>query len=199
MKIKRQDSSALVVVDFPWLLGLIFFPGAAGLLYVAVSSAIRGQGIGRALGFGAGALFVALAGSLFVKRCAFEFDLVRRECTWRRRGIFGERSGTVPFDRICRCVVQSMRSNNTTTYRITLQTDDGDIPLTQAYSTGEQRPRSVCETINRTLNLDPQAEIEDEILDLARKGQKIEAIRLARERYGYDLTRAKDFVEGLSQ
>jgi hypothetical protein len=199
MKITRQDSSALVVVDFPWLLGFFIFPFAAALLYIAVSTAVRGQGIGGTVAYGAGALVVAFAGSFFVKRCAFEFDLVRRECTWRRRGIFGERSGTLPFDCIRHCVVQSTTSNNTTTYRITLQTEDGDIPLTQAYTTGEQRPRSVCETINRTLNLQPQAAIEDEILDLARKGQKIEAIRLARERYGYDLTRAKDFVEGLLQ
>jgi hypothetical protein len=199
MKIKRQDSAALVVVDFPWLLGLIFFPFAGGLLYVAVSNAVRGKGIGSVLAFGAGALFLGLITSVFVKRCVFEFDLVRRECTWRRRGVFGARGGTVPFDRIRRCVVQSMRSDNTTTYRITLQTDDGDVPLTQAYTTGERRPQTVCEVINRTLNLQPQAAIEDEILDLARRGRKIEAIRLARERYGYDLAKAKDFIEGLLQ
>jgi hypothetical protein len=199
MKITRQDSSALVVVDFPWILGLVAFPSALALLYATVSAAVRRAGIGQVLICGASGLFVTLIAALLVKRCVFDFDLVRREVTWRRRGIFGLRTGTVPFDRIRGAVVQSMNSGNGTTYRIALITRDGDVPLTQAYSTGAQRPQRVCETINRVLNFDPQIAMEDEILALAQSGKKIDAIRLARERYGYDLAKAKDFVEGLVQ
>jgi hypothetical protein len=202
MKITRQDSSALVIVDFPWLMGLIVFPAALALLYAAVAAGVHHKGISQMLGFGAGGLVTVLVGSLFVKRAVFEFDLVRRELAWRRRGIFGERNGAVPLDRIRRAVVQSMNSSDGTTYRVALLTDDGDLPLTDAYSSGQSNKKRISDTINRALNIDqsdPQAAIEDEILDLARSGKKIEAIRLTRERYGYDLAKAKDFVEGLLQ
>jgi hypothetical protein len=202
MKITRQDNSALVIVDFPWLMGLILFPGGLALLYAAVSAAVRHRGIGQTLGFAGGGLLALLLGAVLVKRAVFEFDLVRRELTWRRSGIFGQRSGAVPFDRIRRAVVQSMSSSDGTTYRVALLTEDGDLPVTDAYSSGERNKKRISETINRALNLeqaDPQEAMDDQILDLARSGKKIEAIRLTRERYGYSLAKAKDFVEGLLQ
>lgn len=39
---------------------------------------------------------------------------------------------------------------------------------------------------------------EERLLELAEAGQKIAAIKIARELYGYDLTQARAFVEGLS-
>ena len=202
MRVTRQDSSALVIVDFPWLLGLIVFPGGLALVYAAVSAAVEHRGIGQILGFSGGGLLTLLVGAVFVKRAVFEFDLVRRELAWRRSGVFGQRGGVVPFDRIRRAVVQSMNSSDGTTYRVALLTEDGDLPITDAYSTGEAKKQRISETINRALNVeqvDPQTAMDDQILDLARSGKKIEAIHLTRERYGYDLAKAKDFVEGLLQ
>jgi hypothetical protein len=41
-------------------------------------------------------------------------------------------------------------------------------------------------------------ELEDLVLELARTGQTLQAVRVVRERYGWDLTRAKAFVDELA-
>jgi len=51
--------------------------------------------------------------------------------------------------------------------------------------------------INSVLNPAPAKEMENDIQELALAGRKIDAIHLARIRYGYDLAQAKSFVEGL--
>ena len=48
------------------------------------------------------------------------------------------------------------------------------------------------------LKLDQNQQIETDILELALAGRKIDAIAMARQRYGYDLTKAKQFVEELT-
>lgn len=50
----------------------------------------------------------------------------------------------------------------------------------------------------RALGAMKQHEQESRLLELTENGQVMEAIRLARSLYGYDLTQAKRFVEGLS-
>ncbi len=51
------------------------------------------------------------------------------------------------------------------------------------------------------VNLDKlsQAEQETRLLELALSGNQIGAIAMARKLYGYDLSRAKEFVEGLAR
>jgi ribosomal protein L7/L12 len=49
------------------------------------------------------------------------------------------------------------------------------------------------------LSESPEESLERQVRGLAARGQKIEAIRLYRERTGADLKRAKDYVEGFSQ
>lgn len=48
----------------------------------------------------------------------------------------------------------------------------------------------------KTLNIDKE-EMETRILDLAQKGNKIDAIKLIRKTYNYDITEAKLFMESL--
>ena len=47
------------------------------------------------------------------------------------------------------------------------------------------------------LKIDPFSDLNQEILELMRSGQKIEAIRRYREQTGISLKEAKDYVEGL--
>jgi ribosomal protein L7/L12 len=44
-----------------------------------------------------------------------------------------------------------------------------------------------------------RAEQETRLLELAESGDKLGAIALARRLYGYDLSQAKDFIEGLAR
>ena len=47
------------------------------------------------------------------------------------------------------------------------------------------------------LGLDPNQGVDQEILELVKAGQKIQAIKLYREQTGVGLKDAKDYVEGL--
>ena len=197
MKIKRQDQSALVIEDFPYLIGVIAFPLACFLLYEAIATAVRSGLTRNAIGafFSAGLLF--LAGVLFTKRSIFEFNLVQRQLRWKRGGLLSSQQGLVPFDQIRSAIVQSLNSSGTQTYRVAVLTNDAEIPITEAYTTGIEQPERVRTAINSVLNIAPTNESDNDIREMALAGRKIDAIGLARARYGYDLTRAKEFVEGL--
>jgi hypothetical protein len=74
------------------------------------------------------------------------------------------------------------------------------IPLTETHSGNGLRAEKVRSVINQALEvkLGPNQQMENDILELALAGRKIDAIALAQARYGYNLTQAKKFVEGLT-
>jgi hypothetical protein len=199
MKITQQDQRALVVKDFPYLLGIVVFPMSLYLCYVAVAAAVHGGRTRNIIGWGFSALLSFLCGVVFTKRNVFEFDLVQRQLHWRRRGLYSRQQGDVPFDDIRSVTVQSLNTSNSPTYRVLLRTDASEIPLTEAYSTGRETHERICAAINEALKLNPSDAIDNQIQELAMSGRTIDAIRLARTRYGYDLAEAKAFVDGLLQ
>lgn len=197
MKITQQGRRALVVEDFPYVIGAIAFPAALFLLYEAIATGVRGGASRDVIGGVFGALMCFFGGAIFTKRSVFEFDLVNRQLRWKRGGLFGSRHGLVPFNLIRSATVQSLNSSGTHTYRVAVLTKEGEIPLTDAYSTGVEQPERIRTAINSVLNAAPANQIENDILEMALAGRKIDAIQLARTRYGYDLAQAKEFVEGL--
>jgi hypothetical protein len=140
-------------------------------------------------------------GAVFTKRSEFNFDFVQKNLTWRRRGLFTNTGGIVPLEQITRAAVESHQDDSVTTYRVVLKTAHGSVPLTDSYSSNRETADRIRTAINDALKLTstPSEQIETDILDLALAGRKIDAIALARQRYGYDLTQAKQFVEGLTR
>lgn len=207
MRITRSDNRKLVIVDFPYLIGVIAFPVAAFLLGhggVAVYRASFRAGASAVdiVAPLAGALFCFVIGAIFTKRSEFDFDFVDRKLRWKRRGLFTNTRGVIPLDQIRSATLQShWSSNDGRTYRIAVLTAAGDVPLTESYSAGEEKPKRIRDAINTALQVSvgEGEQMENEILDLALAGRKIDAIALARQRYGYDLAQAKQFVEGLAR
>lgn len=199
MKITRRDNRALVIVDFPYLIGAIAFPAVVFLLYHAVAALRRGGRTGEVVGAGVGALLFFTGGALFTQRNRFEFDLVARRLTWSRRGLFTRACGTVPFDRLRHAAVQTLSSGGggSGTHRVVLVlTDGGELPLTRAYDADREAAERARTAINEVLGALATGP-DDDIRSLARAGRTIDAIALARTHYGYDLARAKEFVEAL--
>jgi hypothetical protein len=199
VKIVRSDARSLVIVDFPYLIGAVAFPCALFLLVRAILFVAEGGPRGDVIGCSLGGLMFFMGGAVFTKRSAFEFDLVRRRLTWSRRGLFTRAGGTLPIDEIRSATVQSLNNGDTPTYRVALLTAGGKIPLTDAYSGGRQRADAIRSAINDALklNVDANVQVESDILELARAGRTIDAVKLTRERYGYDLAQAKQFVDEL--
>jgi hypothetical protein len=202
MRITRSDSRRLVLVDFPWIIGPIALACAAVGFGVAVVAVAQGRGAGQIIGPLIGGVMFFVAGAAITKRSEFDFDLVAKQLTWRRRGIFTNAGGVVPFAQIRAAAVQSTTDNDGgLTYRVVLHTHDrGTIPLTDSYDGVRQTADGVSSAINDALKLDfdQSRQIESDILELAIAGRKIDAIALARKHYGYDLATARQFVEQLS-
>lgn len=202
MRITRSDHRNLVIVDFPYLIGVIAFPCAAFMASIAVQAIARHSHTGDIVGPILGALLFFGGGAVFTKRSEFDFDFVSRKLTWRRRGLFTNAGGVVPLDQIKSATVESTSdSDSGMTYRVALRTTSGPIPLTESYDGNREIADRVRTVINEALKvtLDQSEQIENDILELALAGRKIDAIALARTRYGYDLTKAKQFVEELSK
>jgi hypothetical protein len=219
MRITRSDPRNLVIVDFPYVVGLIAFPAAALMMVYAGIGLYRHAGdtgstagavsdcgnvaVGNEIiGPFIGALLFFFGGAVFAKRSEFNFDGDARLLTWRRRGLFTNTGGVLPFDQIRRALVQaSDDTEGGMTYRVALSTTDaGTIPLTEMYVSGlPDKYDTVRDAINTVLGVAGTAaqQVETEILELALAGQKIDAVALARQRYGYDLAQAKRFVEAL--
>jgi len=158
MKIKQNDADALVIVDFPYLIGAIAIPCTAWLLYKGVGAWVQSGANRETVGALVSTLIVFLAGVLFTKRSLFYFDRRRREVRWRRTGLLSHREGRVRFDEIHSATLQSLNeSSHGITYRVALLTAAGDVPLTEAYTTGQARPQRICGAINRLLNISPEA------------------------------------------
>lgn len=197
MKITRHNDDALTIVDFPWLIGAIGLPVSLACFYESVATLVRGERLGETFGAAVGGLVFFFVAAVFTVRSSFHFDLKTRQLTWSRRGRFTQTGGVIAFDRIRGAVLQSINSDEGLSYRVTILTQSGEIPISIAYSGNAKKHESARDAINQALDLTVASPDENDIRELARSGRKIDAISLARTRYGYDLTRAKEFVEGL--
>jgi hypothetical protein len=197
MKITRPHNRALVISDFPYLIGAVAFPVAAFLLYQAVKAFREGDRTRDVVGASIAAVLFFFAGAVFTQRTRFEFDLAARHLRWSRRGLFNRAGGDLPFDQIRHALVQTSNSSDGATARVVLLlADDSQLPLTRAYDADTAAAERARIAINEALSATPTTP-EDDIRNLALAGQKLRAIRLARIHYGYDLAQATQFVESL--
>jgi hypothetical protein len=186
MKITRADADRLILVDFPFWVGLIFFP--LSLLYLVrflmlVTAQPRqpGQWLVRLAAFA-----VCFTGaSMFTQRSVFDFDLAARELRWRRRGLFTRAGGSVPLDDIRSVNLECCRNTNSNSkgrprlcYRIVLHTAAGDgvLPLTQAYRSARDggHIHQMREQITRALKL-PLPNVADDVAELLKADRKTDA------------------------
>lgn len=203
MKISTQNRERLVVVDFPWLIGLITF-GAAIALALHLFQAYDAMTRKDVFGLGFAIAFLVAAGGAMTNRIAFDFDLTLRQLRWSRVGLFGYKGGTVPFDQITGANLQtSTGKNGAPTYRIALRTLGEVLPLTVTYSGGQEKSyRTICDAINQALGKTIKTGApngDQEILDLVADGQLIEAIRRVRARDNCGLKEAKDIVDRMKR
>jgi hypothetical protein len=200
MKVTRSDERSLIIVDFPYLVGAIWFIAALFAFGRAVFLFYHDKFNKDFVGALLSALMFSL-GVYLSRRSIFNFDLVRNQLTWSRRGLFTRAGGVIPLAQIRSAVVQTINGDGILMYRVCLKTETGDLPLTIAYEAGKESSEQIRLDINNALklNLSVDAQMENDIVELAIAGRKIDAISLACTRYGYGLAEAKSFVESLTQ
>ena len=199
MKIKEFDDHALVIEDYPLWVGMICFPAGAVCAYRGIREMVRSSG--KIEPILAGALLLFVVGAIAFKKSVFDFDLEKRDLKWRRTGTFGRKGGTVPFGEIRSAVIQIHSVGRSPTYRLALMIGGEELPITENYSAGaRERCETVRSAIYKALQIDisPEAAGENDILEMARRGWKIQAMTLARQRRKMSLAEAKNYVDGLS-
>jgi hypothetical protein len=116
----------------------------------------------------------------------------------------GKKEGGIAFDEIRGAKVDMFWMSGAPGYRPVLSTSQGTFPLLNYYTGGDFTKRDyepLVAAINTALKADGASAMEDEILELVAQGQnqRLAAIRMVQQRYGYDLHHAQQFVDALRQ
>jgi hypothetical protein len=115
--------------------------------------------------------------------------------------MFRTSAGSLPFDVIRGIGIEAFSSEgNSFTYRLTILTSDKSVPLSSAYSPGEERYTNLRTTIATFLNLETGSQesaidVDPSVLELVRAGRKIDAIALLRSMKEMSLLDAKRIVD----
>jgi hypothetical protein len=150
-----------------------------------------------------------VAGGLLCERSRFVFDPARRTVEWRRRFLLRERGGSVPFDAIEQVELQTpIGDDGVPSRRVCLRRKDGgELPLTIGYSVdADDAKLALAHRLRELLGVsaapfEPAAGdsmVLDDVVQLARAGRKIEAIKRVRMASGVSLAEAKQRVEELA-
>ena len=197
----EPDGTLVVTVDSRLIVGML--TGAALLCAVPVfrswlNGGVTAHGATPLIG---SAMF--LLGAFFsYERNRFVFDPHLKEVRWTRRGLMSKDEGRMPFSRLHSLILQTAMGStkNAPSVRVTLVTDEREVPLSRAYASGMKREyEELAITIRRVLQMN--AEPPDLLLDSVRaalaQGRKLDAIKLVRLTKGVGLEEAKRFVEQL--
>lgn len=158
MKIKNNTPDLLIIDNAPWLLSFLL----AGSILMPVGFAINALFSGDiqtglrvlVIGGGFGALFFAA----FVSRDQLVLDRRDNRVEMRRRTLFRQTSIRHDLRYLRRAIVQTSRSDNSDTHRMTLELDGGMDPglhpFTTAYTSGKGARRG-ADAVNAWLAAQP--------------------------------------------
>lgn len=135
----------------------------------------------------------------------FHFDGLKRRVFWRRKNLFRTRTGEAGFDEISEVRLASLsdperrKGKNQTCYRVVLATATGELPLSNVWTANLRKETQIAEAISSLLGKGSPVTVENSVDELVAAGQKIDAIKLARERFGLNLTEAKKLIDEKSR
>jgi hypothetical protein len=135
----------------------------------------------------------------------FDFDGMKRRVFWRRKNLFRTRTGEMGFDEITEIRLASLsdperrKGKNQTCYRVVLATAAGELPLSNVWTANLRKETQIAEAICALLGKGSPVTVESSVDELVAAGQKLDAVRLARERFGLNLTQAKKLVDEKSR
>lgn len=198
MRLTTFNSEILILEDeHRWWVNLWY----AVSLYVLVASCVslaHGQFKKGAGGCTVAVMTAALA-ACFSERSIFEFRRKEGELVWRRRSLVGSRSGTIGFTNIKMVAIENTPSGSALLYRIVLVTNDGPFPLGKVYESNEKRFEDIARAIRVVLGQSADQSADTNLAVLVAEGRIIDAVTLAKRRYGMNLTQARQYVEQFHQ
>ncbi len=203
MRITRHTAQELVVVDSALGISAVLFLASLPLLYVAT----RPGKIGALFG----ACLFLLGAVVWIRKTTFTFDAGEQRVRWQGRKVLKVENGVIPFGEITGIGTETtFGSNGSNTYRLTIVTRAGLVPLAYTYGGNRQKYVSVREEIMRFLHMEapepkdaprPEGAVgidEASVRSLLSQGRKIDAVSLVRSSAGLGLTEAVRLVEEIN-
>jgi hypothetical protein len=200
MRITRHTAQELVVVDSALGISAVLFLASLPLFYVAT----RPGKIGALFG----ACLFLLGAVVWIRKTTFTFDAGEQRVRWHGRKVLRVENGVIPFSEITGIGTETtFGSNGGNTYRLTILTRGGLVPLAYTYGGNQQKYVSVREEIMRFLHLEapepnavPRPDVaaaidETSVRSLLSQGRKIDAVSLVRSSAHLGLTEAVRLVE----
>ena len=206
MRITRHTAQELVVIDSAIGMSAVLLVASLPLFYAAT----RPGKIGALFG----ACLFLLGAVVWFRKTTFIFDAGEQRVRWHGRKVLKAERGVIPFSEITGIGTETIfGSSGSNTYRLTILTRSGLVPLAYTYGGNRESYASIREEILRFLKLDvtaPRAAAgqaansaaaidEASVRSLLGQGRKIDAIALVRSSAGTGLTEAVKFVEGVEE
>jgi hypothetical protein len=206
MRITSRTPQELVVQDSS--MWVSYLCGAAGVMIVFFSISQN-----KLKGLFSAAFFLLFA-LLFGRRTTFTFDAMQRIARWKGRKFFKTESGEIPFDDITDIGTEATLSgDNSTSYRLTILTRDGSIPMAYTYTASPDAYASLRQDVldfikpgsytpvsqPGILSSGIPADLEPSIRSLLSQGRKIDAVALLRSTQHIGLADAKERVEQIEE
>jgi len=195
MHITRKTNQELVILDSSIWISVFLLCASAFVTYRLILENNQ-RGI---LLDGIFLLFIVL----FWRKEVVVFDVARQQATWTRRRLFKVATGSIPFSDINGIGIETTSSGNAPTYRLSIITSLGSIPMSDSYAGGQQKYEELRQEIVDFLKLDPGSTltsgIDDEasVRSLLKQGRRIDAIQLVRSTQKLSLTEATQRVAAL--
>jgi hypothetical protein len=200
MHIVRETPDELVIKDSTlWLSAFLAAVGVA----IAFFAITRGHSVSLLV-----SLVFLMFAAPFARAVEFTFYATEQVARWRGRKLFKGESGSVAFDQITGIGTETTSgSKGSLTYRLTLLTAHGAIPMAYMYNSGERHYAGLREKILGFIHpgvpipADPTGAggpaSEASIRSLLHLGRKIDAIELLRTSADISLTEATERVNAI--
>lgn len=202
MRIVRQSPTELVVKNSSLWMSIVCGGGALALILFGIAKAQPNLFLVAA--------FFLLFATITARETTFTFDGLERVTRWSGYKPFKSESGSIRFDDISDITIEAMSMDKSgMTYRLTLQTANGPVPMANAYSGSRDGyaslRRQILAFVKPGLQHEPPethvdgipADLASSIRSLLQQGRTIDAIALLRAREKIGLTEAKKRVEAL--
>lgn len=189
MRIASQSPTELVVKDSTLWISALCGAAALATAYFALAKH-QPRGL-------LGGAFFLLFTIAFARHTVFTFDGMQRMVRWSGYKPFHSASGSISFDEIADITVEtSFGGNNVPTYRLSLKTANGLVPMAFVYSGSNDGYASLRRTILALIKPGLQetpadaphasgaipGDLDSAIRSLLLQGRKIDAIALLRTR-----------------
>ena len=215
MRITRSDEDQLVIVDFPWIFGVVCFPVAIVMFLVGAVDLIRAiytparplvrQGPRTGLGpaHRRRALHRRRPRHLRPRRVHLRPHDPQADMVPPQPPQENGRRRPLRADSICLHRLQPRQLRQRCAFASPSRPKPAPSRSRPTYSSSSGADAvhfdRIRDAINKALKVsfDEAEQMDSQILELVLANRKIEAVKLARKRYGFDVGQAKAFVESL--